>query len=128
MLGVQGARVAVLRVPILYVSILDFLHRPAALKSAHVRRTRRYGPPLNADSAVNILLGIVQDQSGKQYRMDHYQTRFPTNALDIASFLVRLARKEKLHFVRLLFFTSAAGWFREARRGRTAAPGDPLLS
>lgn len=69
-LGVQGARVAVLRVPILY------------------------GPaPSNADSAVNILLDIVQDQSGKQYRMDHYQTRFPTNVLDIASFLVRLAQR-----------------------------------
>ena len=55
---------------------------------------RRYGPaPSNADSAINILLDVVRDQSGKQYRMDHYQTRFPTNVLDIASFLVRLARK-----------------------------------
>ena len=40
-------------------------------------------------------MDVVQDQSGKQYRMDHYQTRFPTNVLDVASFLVRLARKEK---------------------------------
>jgi len=28
--------------------------------------------------------------------MDHYQTRFPTNVLDIASFFIRLASKEKL--------------------------------
>jgi len=71
-LGVQDARVAVLRVPILY------------------------GPaPSNAESAVNILLNIVQDQSGKQYRMDHYQTRFPTNVLDVASFLVRLAQRPR---------------------------------
>ncbi|KAI0319248.1 NAD-P-binding protein [Amylostereum chailletii] len=68
-LGVQGARAVVLRVPVLY------------------------GPaPSNADSAVNILLDVVQDQSGKTYRMDHYQTRYPTNVLDIASFLVRLTQ------------------------------------
>jgi len=71
-LGIEGARVAVLRVPILY------------------------GPaPSNADSAVNILLDVVRDQSGKQYTMDHYQTRFPTNVLDVASFLVRLAGRPK---------------------------------
>ena len=68
-----------------------------------MRLARRYGPvPSNADSAVNILLDVVRDQSGKQYRMDHYQTRFPTNVLDIASFLFRLARKESTF--RPLFF------------------------
>ncbi|KAH9973873.1 NAD-P-binding protein [Lactifluus volemus] len=71
-LGVEGARVVVLRIPILY------------------------GPaPSNADSAINILLDVVKDQSGKHYTMDHYQTRFPTNVLDIASFLVRLAERPK---------------------------------
>ncbi|KAF8586591.1 NAD(P)-binding protein [Ramaria rubella] len=51
-----------------------------------------YGPaPKNSDSAVNILLDVVQDQSGKTYKMDHYATRYPTNVLDIAAFLVRLA-------------------------------------
>jgi S-adenosylmethionine synthetase len=55
---------------------------------------RRYGPaPSNTESAVNILLDVVRDQSGKKYTMDHYQTRFPTNVLDIAGFLVRLASK-----------------------------------
>jgi len=69
---VEGAHVIVLRVPVLY------------------------GPaPLNADSAVNILVDVVRDQSGKKYTMDHYQTRFPTNVLDIASFLVRLAKRPK---------------------------------
>ncbi len=54
--------------------------------------TRRYGPaPKNSDSAVNILLDIVADQSGKTYKMDHYATRYPTNVLDIADFLVRLS-------------------------------------
>jgi len=71
-LGVEGAHVAVLRIPILY--------GPASS---------------NAESAVNILLDIVRDQSGKKYTMDHYQTRFPTNVLDIASFLVRLAKRPK---------------------------------
>lgn len=48
----------------------------------------RYGPaPSNADSAINILLDVVQDQSGKQYKMDHYQTRYPTNVQDIALLL-----------------------------------------
>lgn len=67
-LGVAGSRSIVLRVPVLY------------------------GPaPNNSDSAVNILLDIVADQSGKTYKMDHYATRYPTNVLDIADFLVRLA-------------------------------------
>ncbi|KAF8524398.1 hypothetical protein BU17DRAFT_74842 [Hysterangium stoloniferum] len=51
-----------------------------------------YGPaPQNSDSAVNILLDVVQDQSGKTYKMDHYATRYPTNTVDIAKFLVRLS-------------------------------------
>ncbi|KZT03733.1 NAD(P)-binding protein [Laetiporus sulphureus 93-53] len=67
-LGVVGSKSIVLRVPVLY------------------------GPaPKNADSAVNILLDVVTDQSGKQYKMDHYATRYPTNVLDIADFLVRLS-------------------------------------
>lgn len=50
-----------------------------------------YGPaPQNSDSAVNILLDVVQDQSGKTYKMDHYATRYPTNVVDVANFLVRL--------------------------------------
>lgn len=70
--GVEGAHAIVLRVPVLY------------------------GPaPSNADSATNILVDVVRDQSGKKYTMDHYQTRFPTNVLDIASFLVRLAKRPK---------------------------------
>jgi len=67
-LSVDGAKAVVLRVPVLY------------------------GPaPKNTDSAINILLNVVQDQSGKQYNMDHYATRYPTNVVDIAGFLVRLA-------------------------------------
>ncbi|KAH9933734.1 NAD(P)-binding protein [Fomitopsis serialis] len=67
-LGVVDARAIVLRVPVLY------------------------GPaPNNADTAVNILLDVVADQSGKQYKMDHYATRYPTCVVDIADFLVRLS-------------------------------------
>ncbi|KAG6888103.1 hypothetical protein C0995_010668 [Termitomyces sp. Mi166 len=67
-LAVNGASAIVLRVPVLY------------------------GPaPKNSDSAINILLDVVQDQSGKVYKMDHYATRYPTNVLDIAQFLVRLS-------------------------------------
>ncbi|KLO19305.1 NAD(P)-binding protein [Schizopora paradoxa] len=70
-LAVDGADVLVLRVPVLY------------------------GPaPKNSDTAVNILLDVVQDQSGKQYKMDHYATRYPTNVLDIAAFLVKLAGRD----------------------------------
>ncbi|KAH9941727.1 NAD(P)-binding protein [Epithele typhae] len=66
-LGVTGAQSIVLRVPVLY------------------------GPAeKNSDTAVNILLDVVTDQSGKTYKMDHYATRYPTNVLDIADFLVRL--------------------------------------
>ncbi|EAU89284.2 NAD dependent epimerase/dehydratase [Coprinopsis cinerea okayama7 len=71
-LGVEGAKTIVLRVPVLY------------------------GPaPKNSDSAVNILVDVVQDQSGKQYKMDHDATRYPTNVLDIAKFLVRLSALKK---------------------------------
>ncbi|TFK72105.1 NAD(P)-binding protein [Pluteus cervinus] len=66
-LGIDEADVVVLRVPVLY------------------------GPsPQNSDSAVNVLLDVVLDQSGKAYKMDHYATRYPTNIIDIANFLVRL--------------------------------------
>ncbi|OJA08364.1 hypothetical protein AZE42_01009 [Rhizopogon vesiculosus] len=66
----QGAKTVVLRVPVLY------------------------GPaPNNADSAVNILVDIVRDQS-KEVNMDDYAIRYPTNVLDIASFLVRLTDLE----------------------------------
>ncbi|CCL99566.1 uncharacterized protein FIBRA_01584 [Fibroporia radiculosa] len=66
-LGVVGSKSIVLRVPVLY------------------------GPaPHNTDSAVNVLLDVVTDQSGKQYKMDHYATRYPTNVVDIADFLARL--------------------------------------
>jgi len=55
-----------------------------------------YGPaPKNSDSAINILLDVVLDQSGKTYKMDHYATRYPTNVLDIAKFLVRLSVLQK---------------------------------
>ncbi|KAK7437900.1 hypothetical protein VKT23_018335 [Stygiomarasmius scandens] len=71
-LGFDGTKVVVLRVPVLY------------------------GPaPKNSDSAVNILLDVVQDQSGKQYKMDHYATRYPTNVVDIANFLARLTDVKK---------------------------------
>ncbi|EPS95120.1 NAD-binding protein [Fomitopsis schrenkii] len=67
-LSVFGTRVVVLRVPALY------------------------GPaPRNADTAVNVLLDVVADQIGTQYRMDHFATRYPTCVVDIADFLVRLS-------------------------------------
>jgi len=91
-LGVEGARVAVLRVPILCASLAAHSNDNTIRLTPDMHR--RYGPtPSNADSAVNILLDVVRDQSGKKYTMDHYQTRFPTNVLDIAGFLVRLASK-----------------------------------
>ncbi|KAI0093052.1 hypothetical protein BDY19DRAFT_882653, partial [Irpex rosettiformis] len=73
-LSVAGAKTVVLRVPVLY------------------------GPaPNNADTAVNILLDVVTDQSGKTYKMDHFATRYPTNVLDIADFLVRLSSLPPTH-------------------------------
>ncbi|KAF7351260.1 RmlD-sub-bind domain-containing protein [Mycena sanguinolenta] len=71
-LGVEGAAAVILRVPVLY------------------------GPaPNNSDSAVNILVDVVQDQSGKSYKMDHYATRYPTCTVDIANFLVKLSAYKK---------------------------------
>ncbi|KAJ7439320.1 hypothetical protein FB451DRAFT_1302134 [Mycena latifolia] len=71
-LGVEGATAIILRVPVLY------------------------GPaPKNSDTAVNILIDVVEDQSGKTYKMDHYATRYPTNVVDIANFLVKLSALKK---------------------------------
>ncbi|KIL59457.1 hypothetical protein M378DRAFT_200123 [Amanita muscaria Koide BX008] len=82
-LGAEGAKAVVLRVPVLY------------------------GPaPKNSDSAVNILLDVVQDQSGKIYKMDHYATRYPTNVVDIANFLVRLSALQK-GIPRILHYSGA---------------------
>jgi S-adenosylmethionine synthetase len=81
--SVAGAKVVILRVPVL--SVLSARIPPQNMTDI------RYGPaPKNSDSAVNILLDVVQDQSGKQYKMDHYATRYPTNVEDIAGFLVRV--------------------------------------
>ncbi|PVF94272.1 NAD(P)-binding protein [Serendipita vermifera] len=71
-LETAGARGVVLRVPILYGPVNK-----------------------NSESAVNVLLDIVQDQTGKTYQMDHFATRYPTNTLDIAAFLVRLIGLQK---------------------------------
>ncbi|KAK1924800.1 hypothetical protein DB88DRAFT_486915 [Papiliotrema laurentii] len=68
----QGAHATVLRVPVLY------------------GRTE-----YNAESAINILRDVVEDQSGKEYHMDHYQVRFPTNVSDIGRVLVDLTRLNK---------------------------------
>jgi len=96
-LGVDGAKAVVLRVPVLYAFLI---HRSNPVLSVifslvtHIDAAvnARYGPaPKNSDSAVNILLDVVEDQSGKHYNMDHYATRYPTNVVDIASFLVRLS-------------------------------------
>jgi S-adenosylmethionine synthetase len=39
-----------------------------------------YGPcEKPSDSAVNILLDVVKDNSGKEYKMDHWAVRYPTN-------------------------------------------------
>ncbi|KAF8348671.1 NAD dependent epimerase/dehydratase [Amanita rubescens] len=71
-LGVEGAKSVILRVPVLY------------------------GPaPKNSDSAINILLDVVTDQSGKTYKMDHFATRYPTNIIDVANFLVRLSALQR---------------------------------
>jgi S-adenosylmethionine synthetase len=88
-LGVEGAKAVVLRVPVLCVACWPVCTRP---KNSPMVYGYRYGPTRqNSDSAVNILVDIVRDQSGKQYKMDHYATRYPTNVLDIASFLVQLS-------------------------------------
>ncbi|KAH7099532.1 NAD(P)-binding protein [Auriculariales sp. MPI-PUGE-AT-0066] len=55
-----------------------------------------YGPAANnSDSAVNVLVDVVRDQTGKTYKMDHYANRFPTNVLDIAGWLVRVTQHPK---------------------------------
>ena len=61
------------------------------MEHGSILTSNSYGPaPKNSDSAINILLDVVQDRSGKKYNMDHYATRYPTNTIDIANFLVRL--------------------------------------
>ncbi|CED83486.1 C-3 sterol dehydrogenase/3-beta-hydroxysteroid dehydrogenase and related dehydrogenases [Phaffia rhodozyma] len=47
----------------------------------------------NSETAVNVLLDVVNDKSGKTYKMDTYQTRYPTNVHDVAVCLLRIARR-----------------------------------
>jgi hypothetical protein len=67
-----------------------------------LRATRRsrsifsYGPaPKNEDTAINILVDVVKDQTGKEYKMDHYATRYPTNVIDIGEFLVKISGRSR---------------------------------
>ncbi|BEI91315.1 uncharacterized protein CcaverHIS019_0401350 [Cutaneotrichosporon cavernicola] len=70
---VAGARACALRVPVLY------------------GRTE-----FNAESAVNVLVDVVKDQSGKKYTMDDYQIRNPTCVEDVARVLFDLSRTPNL--------------------------------
>ncbi|KAI5449248.1 hypothetical protein NCC49_005164 [Naganishia albida] len=38
----------------------------------------------NAETAVNIFVDVIEDQSGKTYKMDHFAVRFPTCVEDVA--------------------------------------------
>jgi len=76
---------------------LAVLDKTTGANAVVIRLPVLYGPaPKNSDSAINILLDVVQDQSGKRYSMDHYATRYPTNVVDIASFLLRLTAIKSL--------------------------------
>ncbi|OCF41201.1 dTDP-4-dehydrorhamnose reductase [Kwoniella heveanensis CBS 569] len=68
----KGANVVVLRVPILYGKV-----------------------EYNGESAVNLLRDVVEDQSGKTYKMDAYQVRFPTNVEDVGRVLYDIAHLNK---------------------------------
>ncbi|WVQ78035.1 dTDP-4-dehydrorhamnose reductase [Cryptococcus sp. DSM 104549] len=68
----KGAKVTILRVPILYGKV-----------------------EYNGESAVNLLQDVVEDQSGKEYKMDAYQVRFPTNVEDVGRVLYDLSHLEK---------------------------------
>ncbi|CAK9786934.1 NAD(P)-binding protein [Cutaneotrichosporon oleaginosum] len=70
---VAGARACALRVPVLYGRA-----------------------EYNGESAVNVLVDVVQDQSGKTYTMDDYQIRNPTCVEDVARVLYDLARVPSL--------------------------------
>ncbi|ORY33749.1 hypothetical protein BCR39DRAFT_519029 [Naematelia encephala] len=80
----KGAKATVLRVPVLYGKT-----------------------EYNAESAVNLLRDVVQDQSGKQYKMDAYQKRYPTNVLDVGRVLFDLAHIDK-PLPAILHYTSPA--------------------
>jgi len=83
------------------------LERVDLAQSLILRVPVLYGPaPQNSDSAINILLDVVQDQSGKTYKMDHYATRYPTNVVDIANFLVRLSARTR-PFPRIMHYSGA---------------------
>ncbi|GHJ90119.1 hypothetical protein NliqN6_6521 [Naganishia liquefaciens] len=49
----------------------------------------------NAETAVNIFVDVIQDQSGKTYKMDHFAVRFPTCVEDVARVMYDLAHTDK---------------------------------
>jgi len=82
-LGVVGAAVVALRVPILY-GLYD----------------------KTGESFVNRLLGIIESRSGGNNKVDHYQTRYPTNVFDVGRFLVKLIALEKRPLPRIIHFSA----------------------
>ncbi|WOO85490.1 Methionine adenosyltransferase 2 subunit beta [Vanrija pseudolonga] len=78
--------------------------REGGANSASLRVPVLFGrAEYNAESAVNVLVDVVKDQSGKTYTMDHYQIRNPTNVDDVARVLYDLAHLTRplppiLHF------------------------------
>jgi hypothetical protein len=47
-----------------------------------------------------LVLVVVEDQSGKEYKMDDYQVRFPTNVEDVARVLYDLSRRYTFFHIR----------------------------
>ncbi|WWD15848.1 dTDP-4-dehydrorhamnose reductase [Kwoniella shandongensis] len=80
----KGAKVTILRVPVLFGKT-----------------------EYNAESAVNVIRDVVEDQSGKTYKMDAYQVRFPTNVEDVARVLYDLSHLAK-PLPSILHYTSPA--------------------
>ncbi|KAJ9105040.1 hypothetical protein QFC19_003671 [Naganishia cerealis] len=63
----------------------------------------------NSETAVNIFVDVIQDQSGKTYKMDHFAVRFPTCVEDVARVMYDLSRQ--YHFFFLHSSTSVADYF-----------------
>lgn len=51
---------------------------PVTVCTAYYTLAVGYGPALNnADTALNKLIDVARDQSGKKYMIEHYATRIP---------------------------------------------------
>ncbi len=63
----------------------------------------------NAETAVNIFVDILEDQSGKEYTMDHFAVRFPTCVEDVARVIYDFIHLDQSPLPPIIHYSTSKG-------------------